>query len=295
MKQLLILMLITIAGAKPLNVVTSIPDIADMVRMIGGNRVVVTSLATGKEDLHAVPARPNFLPILNKADLLITLGLDAEHAWLPALAKSARNPKITEGQAGWISLEKGITVLNKPTTIARTEGEQHPEGNPHFNVGPQAGHQMAHNIANALTRADPAGKSVYSAGCDKLCEQICAMETILAKKGAVLKGKKIVAYHEDLAYLCAYYGMIQVGTIEVKPGVPPTASHLKKIEEVARIQKADLIIHNQSQSAKIPKKLSVSTSAPVVKIANAVGAFEGVNSWIELQKFNLNQLLKAVK
>jgi len=287
--------MIAIAGAKPLNVVTSIPDIADMTRKIGGNRVVVTSLATGKEDLHAVPARPNFLPILNKADLLITLGLDAEHAWLPALAKSARNPKIAEGQPGWISLEKGITVLNKPTTISRTEGEQHPEGNPHFNIGPQAGHSMAHNICVALSKADPAGKVLYESNCDAYCETIASAVADLKVRGAVLKGKKVIAYHEDMAYLCGFYGMAQIGTIEVKPGVPPTASHLKQVETLGREKGVDLIVFNQSQSSKIPQKISLSTKVPTVQIANAVGAFDPIKSWIDLQKFNLNLLLKAVK
>src|SRR5690606_5775627 len=110
--------LIALLGVSPaaarLNVVASIPDLGDMAREIGGDRVRVDVLASGREDFHAVPARPSFLPKLHRADLLLSLGLDAEHAWLPALAAEARNPRVREGGAGWIETWDGIRVLDVP-------------------------------------------------------------------------------------------------------------------------------------------------------------------------------------
>ena len=50
------------ANTKRLRVVTSIPDLAWMVERIAGDNVTVISLSTGKEDLHAVPVKPSFLP-----------------------------------------------------------------------------------------------------------------------------------------------------------------------------------------------------------------------------------------
>lgn len=293
-KILFILTLSSLIFAKKLNVVTSIPDIADMVREIGGDHVKVTSLATGREDLHAVPLRPSFLPLLNRADLLITLGLDAEHAWLPALAEQARNPEITEGQKGWISLSEGITVLNVPEKLSRSEGEQHPNGNPHFNIGPMAGVTMAENICVALSKENGEKSHIYHENCANYLAKLRNITNSLKERGASLKGKKIIAYHEDLAYICAFYEMEQVGTIEPKPGVAPTASHVKKIETIGKSQKIDFIVHNQSQSGKLPAKIGSSINTPVVKIANAVGADKSISSWIELQEYNLNQLLEAL-
>lgn len=295
MKQIVLLLLLSsLAFGKKLNVVTSIPDIADMVRQIGGDQVKVTSLATGREDLHSVPLRPSFLPLLNRADLLITLGLDAEHAWLPALAEQARNPSITEGQTGWISLNEGITVLNVPEKLSRTEGEQHPDGNPHFNIGPMAGVTMAENICRALSEKNGEQSHLYHENCALYLAKLNALTDSLMERGAPLKGKKIIAYHADLAYICAFYGMEQVETIEPKPGIAPTAGHIKKVETIGKSSGVDLIIHNQSQSGKLPAKIGSSIDAPVVKIANAVGADKSISNWIELQEYNLNQLLEAL-
>ncbi|MGA3175513.1 MAG: zinc ABC transporter substrate-binding protein, partial [Syntrophorhabdales bacterium] len=66
-------------------VVATLTDLADLARNIGGDLVDVKSLATGVEDTHGVPMKPSFVPVMNRADLLLLVGLDCEHAFLPAL------------------------------------------------------------------------------------------------------------------------------------------------------------------------------------------------------------------
>src|SRR2546425_226847 len=83
------LLAVSATGADKLKVVTTIPDLADMTRQIGGDQVDVTSLATGVEDIHAVPMKPSFAVTLNRADALVLLGLEAEHAFLPGLREAA--------------------------------------------------------------------------------------------------------------------------------------------------------------------------------------------------------------
>src|SRR5437773_2017313 len=96
------LLAVSATGAAKLKVVTTIPDLADMTRQIGGDQVDVTSLATGVEDIHAVPMKPSFAVRLNRADAVVLLGLEAEHAFLPALLEAARNPKILRDAPGYI-------------------------------------------------------------------------------------------------------------------------------------------------------------------------------------------------
>ena len=163
-KFLIVLVVLLLAGhlnAAEVKVVASIPDLGVMAQRIGGERIDLKVLASGREDLHGVPARPSFIPKLHKADLLLTLGLDAEHSWLPALAAEARNSRIMEDREGWIEVCEGVEYLDVPGVISRAEGDQHAEGNPHINVGPQNGRLMAENIAYALMEFDPEGTDYY--------------------------------------------------------------------------------------------------------------------------------------
>src|SRR5213593_2733717 len=100
-----------------INVVTTIPDLADMARHIGGDLVDVSSIATGVENIHAVPMKPSFATLLNQADVLLLLGLEAEHAFLPALLEAAKNPRIIRDAPGYIDCSVYVTVLEVPTRI----------------------------------------------------------------------------------------------------------------------------------------------------------------------------------
>jgi ABC-type Zn uptake system ZnuABC Zn-binding protein ZnuA len=274
-----------------LNVVASIPDLADMGRIIGGDSVRVVSLTTGREDLHAVPVRPSFIPKINRADILLNLGLDAEHAWLPALAADARNRRVMEGGKGWVEVGQGISVLETPEKWDRAEGHQHPLGNPHFNVGPQCGRAMAKNIASAFIEHDPGNETKYRENLHRYVQELTELKAELLEKGATLKGQTVISYHPDVAYLCAFYGMQKIGSIEPKPGVQPTSRHMAYLADLVRTRGVRLIIYNQTQNPRLPENLAERSGAKAVQFANAVGAKPQINSWIDLQRYNLNALL----
>lgn len=291
-----VMLILSLAAPQPavakLNVVASIPDLADMARVIGGDLVHVTSLTTGREDLHAVPVRPSFIPKINRADILLNLGLDAEHAWLPAIAGDARNRGVMEGGEGWVEVGHGVEILEKPEKWDRSEGHQHPLGNPHFNVGPQCGEVMADNIARAFIRHDPGNETVYRKNLAQYLERLSALETELREKGAPLNGQKVIAYHPDVAYLCEFYGMEKVGSIEPKPGIQPSAGHIARLVDLIRRHNVRLIIYNQAQNPRLPERLAQKTGARAVQFANAVGAKPGIDTWIDLQRHNLRVLLE---
>ena len=84
-------------AAGKLNVVTSTTDLASLATEVGGDRVTVTSIARGYQDPHYVEAKPSFLLLLKRADLLISVGLQLEIGWLPPLVTQCGNPKIQPG------------------------------------------------------------------------------------------------------------------------------------------------------------------------------------------------------
>ena len=51
------------------------------------------------------------------------MGLEAEHAFLPALLEAARNPKILPNGPGYIDCSVYITPLEVPTRIDRALGD----------------------------------------------------------------------------------------------------------------------------------------------------------------------------
>src|SRR2546422_11416908 len=160
--SVLLMLLASLTGADAkLRVVATIPDLADMARNIGGDLLEIKSLATGVEDIHAVPMKPSFATLLNRADVLLLVGLEVEHAFLPALLDAARNPRILRDAPGYIDCSVYVTPLEVPTRIDRALGDQHPMGNPHINLDPVLGKDMARAIADGLTRNYPQYASTF--------------------------------------------------------------------------------------------------------------------------------------
>src|SRR5258708_1554868 len=81
-------------AASKLNVVTATTDLASLAEEVGGDRISVQSIAKGYQDPHFVEAKPSFLLMMRKADLLIVVGLQLEIGWLPPLISQCGNPKV---------------------------------------------------------------------------------------------------------------------------------------------------------------------------------------------------------
>src|SRR5215213_2001274 len=127
--------LMVLAGARRadarVKVVTTVQTLKVITEEVGGANVDVTALVGPNVDPHHVDPRPSYALTLNKADLLVHVGLDLEAAWLPPLIEQARNPKIQTGQVGNLDASTaGVTVLEGGGT-SRSEGDIHPMGNPH--------------------------------------------------------------------------------------------------------------------------------------------------------------------
>src|SRR3979490_928981 len=85
------------ANAGPIKVVTTTSDMKSIAELVGGDKVSVTSIATGYQNPHFVDPKPSYIISLSTADLFVTVGLDLETGWSPQLLSSSRNSKIQKG------------------------------------------------------------------------------------------------------------------------------------------------------------------------------------------------------
>jgi len=282
-------------GADKLKVVTTIPDLADMTRQIGGDQVDVTSLATGVEDIHAVPMKPSFAVTLNRADAVVLLGLEAEHAFLPALLEAARNPKILRDTPGYIDCSVYITPLDVPTRIDRSLGDVHPMGNPHYNVDPVMGKEAARAIADGLSRLRPEHEADFKKNLAAFEAKLDAAIARWEREAAPLRGKKLVSYHPDLIYFAERFGMEPVGTIEIRAGVDPTPGHIADLEDRMRREKVDLVVRELHYPAGLAETVARATGAKLVELPVMAGGVPEAKDYISFIDYDLHTMLKAVQ
>jgi ABC-type Zn uptake system ZnuABC Zn-binding protein ZnuA len=273
--------LAVVAHAAPLKVVVTVPDLADLTRKVGGDQVDVFAMASGREDPHNVPMKPSAITRLQQADLFIILGLDLEHSYAPALLAESRNQRIQRGQPGFLDLAGGVRPLEVPTSVDRSLGELHAQGNPHYNTDPVYGQVMVRLIADKLAALAPANAAQFKANAAAYNAQLGAK--IAQWRGKLAgKGIKFVSYHPDLIYFAARFGLQQVGTIQPKPGIEPGPRYIDELAARMQSEGVKLIVKESFYSDRVPAELAKRTGARVVSVPVMVNGTSEAKDYISM-------------
>ncbi len=277
-----------------LNVVASTPDLGSLAHEIGGDKVDVTSLAKGTEDPHFVDAKPSFIRLLNRADILIEGGADLEIGWLPPLILNARNPKIQLGQPGRVIAADELNLLEVPTgPIDRSMGDVHPFGNPHFTLDPMNGKVIARLLTERFCIIGPADCPRFKTNLKLFEDKVDARLAACEKQMAPLRGTKAVSYHKSFSYLAQRFGFQVVNTIEPKPGIPPSASHVRDLVEVMKAEGVKLILMEPNRERKTPMFLAQETGAKVALVPSMVGGSKETENYFAWFDYLIKTILEA--
>jgi ABC-type Zn uptake system ZnuABC Zn-binding protein ZnuA len=268
------------AAGEPLRVVATLPDLADVAARIGGERVQVQSLTRGRENLHHVVARPSHLVALSRADVLVQVGLSLEMAFLPGLLENAGNPRIRPGRPGFVNVSAGYAPIGVPERVSRQDGDVHPDGNPHINLDPAAGRHIAERILAGLVAVDPEGRAGYEERAALYRREVEAAEARWSAAAQAWSGRKIVTYHKEYDYLAARYGLAIVGTVESKPGIPPTPGHVAGLVRAMKAQGVTTILTASWSNGREVGEIARATGATVVELPNQGGGLAGTETWI---------------
>ena len=283
------------ADAK-VRVVTTVETFADLARRVGGDLVEVQPLGRGTMDPHFVEAKPSLQILLNRADLLVHVGLDLEIGWLPPLLVGARNSKILNGTPGNLNVSQNIPVLDLPKTqIDRSMGDIHPMGNPHYWIPPDNAVIIAGEIADRLCQLDPAHANQFQSNLSRFKQEISAHKVAWEKEAAPLKGLKIVTYHKSWSYVSQWLGMEEVGYVEPKPGIPPPLSHLYQLVGLMRQQKVKVVVVETFYSRKTAEEVARLSGGKLAILPSDVGARGDVKDYFALVDAVVKGIVEAAK
>lgn len=279
-----------------LRVVTTTTDLADLARVVGGERVEVRALAFGEQDPHFVEPRPSLILELRRADLYAQIGLDLEVGWAPLLLDQSRNPRIQPGGPGHLDLSAFVDVLDVPTRrVTRAEGDIHPFGNPHYWLAPANGRRMAEAFARRLSELDPGGSEIYAGNVADFMERLDELEEGWLRMLAPHRATPIVAYHASWRYFAAFAGMEILGFVEPLPGIPPAPRHLAELVDRIDQASAPVIIVDPFYDLRVPETVARRSGADVLVLPSSVGGVPGVDSYLNLLDHNVRRLVDALE
>jgi zinc/manganese transport system substrate-binding protein len=264
-----------------LKVVTTVPALAAIAHEIAGSHAEVTSLTRSTQDPHFVDARPSLALDLNRADLLLTVGLELEVGWLPTLLTGARNREIMTGGRGHLDCSQFVGLQDVRTGhVDRAMGDIHPGGNPHYLADPRSAAGVARGIAAKLQALDPGQRQSYQQGLDAFLGRLAAAREGWDKRMASARGTPVIGYHQTWTYFAAWLGLVEVGFLEPKPGIPPNPSHVAQLLLLARERKVRVLLQEEYYPDATSRLVAGRIPAALVRVPGGPD-YQGGQSYLD--------------
>jgi len=324
--------LCTPLSAELVEVVSTLSTYGSIAREIGGDRVRVQSIARGDEDAHFVKPKPSFALMLKRADLLVTTGLDLELWEPVVVDKSGNRAirdgqsgyvRASEGvplldvpanasrEAGDVHIYGNPHVHTSPiaagtiaANIAAGLSRVDPEGAKIYSrnldrfqqrldialFGAELVEILDGDLLRSLTEQGRLVSFLESQDLDgsALIDRLGGW----LGKGLSFRGRKIIAYHKNWIYFTSLFGLDVVNFVEPKPGIPPSARHVKKLIDQIEEQRIEVLIAASYFDPKKPATIADRTGCQAVILPLGTGV-SGVDDYFSLLDLWVDSLSEA--
>jgi zinc/manganese transport system substrate-binding protein len=300
MNRILTLLVAFAASAAPsafaaLNIFACEPEWGALAKELAGEKASIYSATTALQDPHRIEARPSLIARARSADLAVCTGAELEIGWMPLVQTQSGNPKIQTGRPGFFEASRFVTMLEVPRQLDRAQGDIHPAGNPHVHLDPHNIAKIASALAERMAELDPGEAAQYRSRGQSFLQRWQEATARWEKAGAPLKGMTVVVYHRNMSYLENWLGLREVGSLEPKPGLPPTASHLSDLLANLAREPAKAIVRSAYNDPRAVEWLSERAKIPAVALAFTVGGNDKAQDLFGLFDDTLARLLAVTR
>jgi zinc/manganese transport system substrate-binding protein len=226
---------------------------------------------------------------------MVCTGAQLEIGWVPLLQTQSGNAKIRTGQPGYFEAASAVSLIERPASVDRSQGDVHPSGNPHLHLDPRNVAKVATALAQRMASIDGAQAAYYQSREKDFAQRWAAATARWEQQAAPLKGMPVVVYHKDLSYLVGWLGMRDAGALEPKPGLPPSTGHLADLIERLKKSPARAVVRSAYNDPRPADWLAERAKIPVVVLAYTVGGTERAKDLFGLYDDTIARLLAVAR
>ena len=292
---LMLLAALSLPAHATLNIFACEPEWGALAQELGGDKVSVYNATQALQDVHHVQAKPSLIAKARSANLAICTGLELEIGWLPMVLRQAGNAAIQPGKPGYFEAGAYVRRLEVPQRLDRADGDVHTQGNPHIQTDPRNIAKIGDALAQRLAEIDPANAAFYQARHQDFAQRWQDAIKRWEAQAAPLRGVAIVVQHKAFPYLNDWLGLREVATLEPKPGVEPTSTHLAEVLAQLQRQPAKMVIRAAYNDDRASNWLAERATIPAVALPFTVGGDDRARDLFGLFDDTVQRLLDAAK
>jgi ABC-type Zn uptake system ZnuABC Zn-binding protein ZnuA len=277
-------------AVEKIKIVTTTSTLASLVNEITHEKAEVYFIASPNRDIHFIGVTPKDIVKVKKADVFIHQGLDLE-AWRPPLLEAVGRLDFLHVGEKAIDVSRGIPLLEVPTSLSRIQGDIHAFGNPHYWIDPLNAKIMAQNISEELAKIYPEDTDFFQKNFQEFSHKLDEKMKEWQNQISPYKGSAVIIYHNTWPYFMERFGLVIVGYLEPKPGIPPTAKHIEELTQIMKEKNVKVIVKEVFHESRAPKSLAKKTGAVIVTLDTEVGEIKG--DYFTLIDYNIRELVQA--
>ena len=276
-------------ASEPLKVTASFSILADLVRVVGGDRVTVTALVGPDEDAHVFEPKPVDAKTILQSRLVVINGLGFER-WMQKLLESSG----FKGER--LEASKGV----KPRTLAVGGLPGLTETDPHAWQDPTNVMIYVQNIRAALSKLDPAGASAYQKNADSYINELKVLdEWAQAQMNSIAPAKrKVITSHDAFGYFAAHYKVTILAPQGVSTETEPSAREVAGLIRQIKREKIKAVFMENMANPKLITQIAADTGVTLgpelyvdaLSAKDAQGA-----SYLKLMHHNIAELVTAMQ
>ena len=282
-----------------LRVVTTTGDLRSLVKSVGAERVVVSSLVPTGERAESYQPRLNDVAILKGARVVVRAAIGIDPWFDKVLARAAQKngrTGIERGEPGHLDASASVAAndpLGVSAAFRRGRRDSRAGSSPHYWLDPKTADAITADILKTFVAFDPANKSYYENNRKTFLSRLNSKVGEWQARLAPLAGEPLIAFHDDWAYFANRFRLNIIDYITIRDGAPPRLGRIGQLAKIAKDKGVRLILAEYNQPERHANILAERTGAKVVNLAGTVGELPNTDDYIAMFEANVNALVAA--
>jgi zinc transport system substrate-binding protein len=241
---------------------------------------------------HNYDLTPGDLMKLSRADLIVANGLGMESFLTPFLkGQKTRHPLIEAAR-------KIVPIPEEPAEATKGGSKTHHdhvgELNGHAWVSPEGASVMVNTIAEGLALQYPAHAREFLANGRAYARKLEALSREMKAVVAGAKNRKVIAFHDILAYLARDIGLTVVAVVETQLGLEPSSRDMIRLIQTAKKERVAAIFSEPPYSDKVVRALARESGLPFYPFDPVAAGKPAADTYEQVMKKNIEVLRKAL-
>ena len=275
----------SVATAAPIEAVASFSILGDMVQVVGGDRVHVTTIVGPNADTHAYEPKPSDAAAVAKAQIFFVNGLGFE-GWMDRFVQSTgyKGPLIVTSDG-----VKSHTMVDDGETVSVPLAWQ----------SLQNGILYVENITKGLCAVDADGCTTYQTNAKAYEAQIGALDAaVKAQIATVPEAKrKVITTHDAFLYFGGEYGVTFLAPEGISTDAEPSAAGVAKLITQIRAEGVSALFIENMSDGRLIQQIASETG---VKMGGELYAdalsepSQPAPTYLDMFKHNISLLIPAM-